>query len=151
MILRTNLCQMILWISSNWLRMFTPQIEHWIAPWIIYIHIPKIKTVSYGNHSIRHHCARLWKQMFRNGTRRIHSHQVNDIKLCQVNSVHYFKKKKLKQHFLYEYSLQWLNCLIGTTLIILFNIFILWCTNTQSNFFFIHREFFASLIPYLFF
>ena len=69
------------------------------------IHIPKIKTVSYGNHSIRYHCAKLWNQMFRNGTFRVDSNQVNDVKLCQVNSVHYFKKK-LKQHFLYEYSLQ---------------------------------------------
>lgn len=69
------------------------------------IHIPKIKTVSYGNHSIRYHCAKIWNQMFRNGSFRIDSNQINDVKLCQVNSVHYFKKK-LKQHFLYEYSLQ---------------------------------------------
>ena len=69
------------------------------------IHIPKINTVSYGNHSIRYHCAKLWNQMFRNGTFRIDSNPINDVKLCQVNSVRYLKKK-LKQHFLYEYSLQ---------------------------------------------
>ena len=69
------------------------------------IDIPKIKTVSHGIHSIRYHCAKLWNQMFRNGTFRIDSNQDNDVKLCQINSVHYFKKK-LKQHFLYEYSLQ---------------------------------------------
>ena len=69
------------------------------------IHIPKIRTVSYGNHSIRYHCAKLWNQMFRHGSFRIDSNQANDVKLYQVNSVSYFKKK-LKQHFLYEYSLQ---------------------------------------------
>ena len=69
------------------------------------IHIPKIKTVSYGNHSIRYHCARLWNQMFRNGTFHIDSNPDNDVHLSKVNSIHYFKKK-LKQHFLYEYSLQ---------------------------------------------
>ena len=68
------------------------------------IHIPKIKTVSYGSHSIRYHCAKLWNQMFRNGTFRIDSNRVNDVNLSQVNSFHYLKKK-LKQHFLYEYSL----------------------------------------------
>ena len=68
------------------------------------IHIPKIKTVTYGNNSIRYHCANLWNQMFRNGTFRIDSNSANDVHLCKVNSVDYFKKK-LKQHFLYEYSL----------------------------------------------
>ena len=68
------------------------------------IHIPKIKTVTYGNNSIRYHCAKLWNQMFRTGSFRIDSNPENDEKLCKVNSIHYFKKK-LKQHFLYEYSL----------------------------------------------
>ena len=68
------------------------------------IHIPRINTVSYGNHSIRYHCAQLWNQKFRNGSFRIDSNPANDVKLCKVNSIHYFKKK-LKQHFLYEYSL----------------------------------------------
>ena len=68
------------------------------------IHIPKIKTVSYGNHSIRYHCAQLWNQKFRTGSFNIDSNPANDIKLCEVNSVHYFKKK-LKQHFLHGYSL----------------------------------------------
>ena len=67
------------------------------------IHIPKINTVSYGSHSIRYHCAKLWNQMFRNGTFHIDANPANDVHLCKVNSVHYFKKK-LKQHFLYEYS-----------------------------------------------
>ena len=69
------------------------------------IHIPKINTVSYGNHSIRYYCAKLWNQKFRTGSFRIDANPVNDVKLCNVNSIHYFKKK-LKQHFLYEYSLQ---------------------------------------------
>ena len=68
------------------------------------IHIPKIKTVTYGNNSIRYHCAKLWNQMFRTGSFHINSNPENDVKLCKVNSIHYFKKK-LKQHFLYEYSL----------------------------------------------
>ena len=69
------------------------------------INILKTKTVSYGTHSIRYHCAKLWNQTFRSSTFSIDSNKDNDVKLCQVNSVHYFKKK-LKQHFLYEYSLQ---------------------------------------------
>ena len=69
------------------------------------IHIPKIKTVSYGNHSIRYHCAKLWNQMFRNGTFCVDSNPGNAVHLCKVNNVHYFLKK-LKQHFLYEHSLQ---------------------------------------------
>ena len=69
------------------------------------IHIPKINTVSYGNHSIRYYCAKLWNQKFRTGSFRIDANPANDVKLCNVNSIHYFKKK-LKQHFLYEYSLQ---------------------------------------------
>ena len=68
------------------------------------IHIPKIKTVTYGNHSIRYHCAKLWNEMFPTGVFRIDSNPDHDVKLCKVNSVHYFKKK-LKQHFLYEYSI----------------------------------------------
>ena len=67
------------------------------------IHIPKIKTVTYGNNSIRYHCAKMWNEMFPTGTFNIDSNPNNDIKLCKVNSVHYFKKK-LKQHFLYNYS-----------------------------------------------
>ena len=57
------------------------------------IHIPKINTVSYGNHSIRFYCAKLWNQKFRTGSFRIDANPVNDVKLCNVNSIHYFKKK----------------------------------------------------------
>ena len=67
------------------------------------IHIPRINTVTYGNHSIRYHCAQLWNQMFRSGSFNIDSNPVNDIKLCKVNTIHYFTKK-LKQHFLYCYA-----------------------------------------------
>ena len=67
------------------------------------IHIPKIKTVTYGNHSIRYHCGKLWNDMFRYGSFNVDSNPANDIQLCKVNSVHYFKRK-LKQHFLYGYS-----------------------------------------------
>ena len=67
------------------------------------IHIPKIRTVTYGNNSIRYHCAKLWNDMFRSGCFSIDSNPENDIKLCKVNSVQYFKRK-LKQHFLYCYS-----------------------------------------------
>ena len=44
------------------------------------IHIPKIKTVTYGNNSIRYHCAKLWNQMFRTGSFRIDSNPENDVK-----------------------------------------------------------------------
>ena len=48
------------------------------------IHIPRINTVTYGNHSIRYHCAQLWNQMFRSGSFNIDSNKVNDIILCKV-------------------------------------------------------------------
>ena len=67
------------------------------------IHIPKINTVTYGNHSIRYHCGKLWNTMFRSGSFNIDSNPANDVKLCQVNTFYYFKRK-LKQHFLYGYS-----------------------------------------------
>ena len=67
------------------------------------IHIPKINTVTYGSNSIRYHCAKLWNTMFRSGGFNIDSNPANDIKLCKVNTIHYFKKK-LKQHFLFGYS-----------------------------------------------
>ena len=68
------------------------------------LHIPKIKTVTYGNHSIRYYCSKLWNESFPTGSFNIDSNPDNDISLCRVNSVHYFKKK-LKQHFLYNYTL----------------------------------------------
>ena len=68
------------------------------------IHIPRIKTKTYGNNSIRYHCAKLWNEMFRTGSFSVDSNSKNDIKICRVNTVHYLKKK-LKQHFLYKYSL----------------------------------------------
>ena len=31
------------------------------------LHIPHIKTVTYGNKSLKFHCAELWNDSFRNG------------------------------------------------------------------------------------
>ena len=66
--------------------------------------IPKIKTVTYGNYSTKYHCAKLWNEMFPSGSFHVDSNPDNDIKLSKINNVHYFKKK-LKQHFLFKYSL----------------------------------------------
>ena len=31
------------------------------------LHIPKINTVTYGNKSIKYHCAKLWNELFKSG------------------------------------------------------------------------------------
>ena len=104
MIFMMKVFQITLWIFLDLAQIFTQLNQILSSALNNLIHIPKIKTVSYGNNSVRYHCANLWNQMFRNGTFRIDSNSANDVHLCKVNSVDYFKKK-LKQHFLYEHSL----------------------------------------------
>ena len=68
------------------------------------IHIPSINTNSYGNKSIKYHCAKLWNEMFKNGIA-INRDQSKNESLSNIKSGQHFKKV-LKKHFLFKYSLE---------------------------------------------
>ena len=68
-----------------------------------YLHIPSINTTSYGNKSLRYHCASLWNNTFKQGIvmdeNSNHNKTLNQI----LNTSHF--KKIFKKHFLFSYSL----------------------------------------------
>lgn len=68
------------------------------------IHIPRINTTSYGNKSIRYHCAKVWNEMFKNGIA-INLDKNKNVSLSNIKSDHHFKKV-LKKHFLFKYSFE---------------------------------------------
>ena len=67
------------------------------------LHIPAVKTTTYGLGSIKYHCAKLWNSMFKYGDIQVNDDKNNNIKVVAI------KNKKslnsiLKRHFLYSYS-----------------------------------------------
>jgi len=68
------------------------------------IHIPTINTESYGNNSIKYHCAKLWNSFFKTGIA-INSDRKKNVFLDNIKSSQHFKKV-LKKHFLYTYTLE---------------------------------------------
>ena len=68
------------------------------------IHIPSINTKSYGNISIKYHCAKLWNEFFKTGIT-INSDRKKNVFLDNIKSSQHFKKV-LKKHLLYMYSLE---------------------------------------------
>ena len=64
------------------------------------IHIPSINTNSYGNKSIKYHCAKLWNEMFKNGIA-INRDQSKNVSLSNIKSGQHFKKV-LKKTFLIQ-------------------------------------------------
>ena len=66
------------------------------------IHIPSFQTVTYGQHSIKYHCAKLWNDTFPHGKLQVDADRTKDIHLSKINTIHYFKKV-LKKHFIYKY------------------------------------------------
>ena len=68
------------------------------------LHIPKINTKSYGNKSIKYHCAELWNEIFKNGIA-INSDPLKNLSLTHIKSIHHFKNI-LKKHYLFKYSLE---------------------------------------------
>ena len=68
-----------------------------------FIHIPSIKTVTYGNKSIKFHCAELWNEKFKNGIA-IDEDVNHNVKVNQIHNVSHFKRV-LKKHFLYSYTM----------------------------------------------
>ena len=67
------------------------------------LHIPRINTSTYGNHSIIYHCPVLWNQTFDKGIC-INNNNSNNISFNQIHSVYQLKRILIK-HFLYLYSL----------------------------------------------
>ena len=67
-------------------------------------HISKINTVTYGNKSIKHHCATLWNETFKNGIA-INSDPLKNLTVTDIKSSHILKRV-LKKHYLFEYSLE---------------------------------------------
>ena len=67
-------------------------------------HISKIKTVTYGNKSIKHHCATLWNETFKNGIA-INSDTRKNITVTDIKSSHQLKKI-LKKYYLCRYTLE---------------------------------------------
>ena len=68
------------------------------------IHIPSIKTTTYGNQSIKYHCAELWNDFFKKGIA-IDCERKNNVSFDKLKSGKHFQKV-LKKHFLYMYTLE---------------------------------------------
>ena len=69
-----------------------------------FVHIPSINTVTYGNKSIKYHCAELWNEKFKNGIT-IDSEVKNNVSIDQIFNVSHFKRI-LKKHFIHRYTLE---------------------------------------------
>ena len=67
------------------------------------LHISKINTETYGNKSIKHHCATLWNETFKNGIA-INSDPGKNLAVTDIKNSHNFKKI-LKKHYMFKYSL----------------------------------------------
>ena len=65
------------------------------------LHIPNIKTVTYGNKSIKYHCAVLWNIIFKNGIT-IDKHRNHNVTFDMIRNVNHLKRT-LKKHFLFNY------------------------------------------------
>ena len=61
------------------------------------LHIPAIKTVTYGNKSIKYHCSKLWNETFRNVIR-MDSNLKHNVNFNEIKSKHHLKSI-LKKHF----------------------------------------------------
>ena len=73
------------------------------SAWTYLLYIPSIKTVTYGNKSIKYHCAELWNSTFKKGIAIDEDIKNNVLHVDQILSVSQFKRI-LKKHFLYNYS-----------------------------------------------
>ena len=67
------------------------------------LHISKINTETYGNKSIKHHCASLWNETFKNGIA-IDSDPRKNFSVSDIRSSHHFRNV-LKKHYLFNYSM----------------------------------------------
>ena len=65
------------------------------------LEIPRIKSVLFGDKSVRNHCATLWKYFV---TKVIKLDEINNLDMTRIHNVHQLKRK-LKKHFLFTYTL----------------------------------------------
>ena len=68
------------------------------------LHISKINTETYGNKSIKHHCATLWNETFKNGIA-INSDPHRNLSVTDIRSSHHLKRV-LKRHYMLKYSME---------------------------------------------
>ena len=69
-----------------------------------FIHIPRIKTVTYGKQSIKFHCAKLWNDKFKNGIS-IDKNESHNVSINHIQN-NFHLKRILKKHFLYSYTIE---------------------------------------------
>ena len=67
------------------------------------LHISKINTETYGNKSIKHHCATLWNETFKYGIE-INANSHKNLSVADIKSSHHLTRV-LKKHYLFKYSL----------------------------------------------
>ena len=65
---------------------------------------PKVKTVTYGDKSLRYKCEELWNR-FSKSDISVNDDSEKNIKLVKVRNKHYLTKS-MKKHYLYQYSLE---------------------------------------------
>ena len=70
-----------------------------------HLYIPRINTTTYGNKSLKYHCANLWNKCFKKGSIQVKdpSQPNSHIRLSNIKSKFNFNNA-LKRHFLYQYS-----------------------------------------------
>ena len=69
------------------------------------LYIPKVKTKTYGLHSIRFHCTKLWNLKFKYGSIQVDDDKKNNVKLSNIKNKNSFNNI-LKKHFLHSYSIE---------------------------------------------
>ena len=71
------------------------------------LYIPHINRTTYGNKSIKYHCAKLWNEFFKAGKIQVKGMQEKNshISLNKIRSVHNFKNA-IKKHFIHQYSVK---------------------------------------------
>ena len=70
-----------------------------------HLHIPQIKTATYGNKSIKFHVARLWNNTLKKNGIAIDDKVKNNVAIDLIYNIHQFKRT-LKKHYLYKYSVE---------------------------------------------
>ena len=67
------------------------------------LYIPKFQTMTYGKHSLKYLCSKLWNDTFKTGSIQVSSNPVKLIKTTQIKTIYNFKNA-LKRYFLFNYS-----------------------------------------------
>ena len=66
--------------------------------------VPRIRTQSYGNQSLKYRCPQLWNEFFATGIA-IDNVSANNVTFDKLKSGKHFQEV-LKRHFLYKYSIE---------------------------------------------